>query len=263
MKARRAAHKHAEARAAETKALALEAIDRFARVIALTGMSREQMAYAFHEASARVPASLLKSGQTLERELVDAAHVLTLWLSDPNYLDKTGEPVRIPSRGDAPSLNALIQRVNPDLGFDQVVNYLTRTGSMIKVGNRYKAKTRSMSFGGDPELAYAHGLQAVLGMLRTIENNALPKKNARVWFENFAENPRFPARLQGQFDARLRRLGIDFLRRLDADMQRAEQLRRPGERTVRMAVGLYQCEGEGHRYASRTAREATRKGRHR
>src|SRR5579862_2081778 len=112
MKTRRAAHKHAEARAAETKALALEAIDRFARVLALTGMSREQMAYAFHEASARVPKSLIKSGQTLERELVEAAHVLTLWLSDPNYLDKSGEPLRIPSRGDPPSLDSLRKRVN-------------------------------------------------------------------------------------------------------------------------------------------------------
>ena len=35
--------------------IALEAIDRFARVLALTGMSREQMVYAFHEACARVP----------------------------------------------------------------------------------------------------------------------------------------------------------------------------------------------------------------
>jgi hypothetical protein len=263
MKPRRAAHKHAAARAAETKALALEAIDRFARVLALTGMSREQMAYAFHEASAKVPKSLLKSGQTLERELVDTAHVLTLWLSDPNYLDKTGEPLRIPSRGGPPSLDALIQRVNPEVGLDQVVNYLTRTGSVIKVGRRYAVKNRGMSFEGDPELAYTHGLQAVLGMLRTIENNALPKKNARVWFESFAENPRFPARLQGEFDARLRRLGIDFLKRLDGDMQRAEQLRQPGERTVRMAVGLYQCEGEGHRMAGRTAHKPTRKGRYR
>jgi hypothetical protein len=256
MKARRAAHKHAEARAAETKAIALEAIDRFARVLALTGMSREQMAYAFHEASARVPKTLLRSGQTLERELVDAAHVLTLWLSDPNYLDKSGEPLRISARGAPPSLNALMQRVNRELGLDQVVKYLTRTGTVIKVGQRYAVRNRSMSFRGDPELAYAHGLQAVLGMLRTIENNALPKKNARIWFENFAENPRYPVRLQGEFDARLRRLGIDFLKRLDADMQRAEQLRRPGERTVRMAVGLYQCEGEGHGMSARTSREA-------
>ncbi len=263
MKARRATHEHAEARAAETKALALEAIDRFARVLALTGMSREQMAYAFHEASARVPKSLLKSGQTLERELVEAAHVLTLWLSDPSYLDKSGEPLRITLRGGPPSIDALRQRVNPELSLNQVVKYLTRTGSVIKVGQRYAVKNRGMSFEGDPELAYAHGLQAVLGMLRTIENNAIPKKNARVWFESFAENPRFPARLQGEFDARLRRLGIDFLKRLDADMQRAEQLRQPGERTVRMAVGLYQCEGEGHRYAGRTARKVTRKGRHR
>lgn len=262
MKARRARHQHAEARAAETKAIALEAIDRFARVLALTGMSREHMGYAFHEACARVPKRLLKSGQTLERELVDAAHILTLWLSDPNYLNRGGGPLRILSHGAQPSLDALIRRVNPELELDRVVKYLVRTGSVTKVGQRYAVRQRNVSFSSDPELAYAHGLQAVLGLLRTIEDNALPKKNRRLWFENMAGNPRFPARLRADFDTKLRRLGMDFLNRLDADMQRAEQSLRPGEPTVRMRVGLFQCEENSHRSSIR-APHASARGRRR
>jgi hypothetical protein len=258
MKAPRTSQRHAQARAAETKAIALEAIDRFARVLALTGMSREQMGYAFHEACARVPKRLIKSGQTLERELVDAAHILTLWLSDPNYLHHSGEPLRIRSSGAQPSLDALIQRVNPELELDRVVKYLVRTGSVTQVGQRYAVRQRNVSFSSDPELAYAHGLQAVLGLLRTIEDNALPKKNRRLWFENMAGNPRFPARLRAQFDTKLRRLGMDFLKRLDADMQRAEQSARPGEATVRMRVGLFQCEENAHRPSLRAPREVAR-----
>lgn len=261
MKARPSTPKQAQARAAETKAIALEAIDRFARVLALTGMSREQMAYAFHEASARVPKRLLKSGQTLERELVDAAHILTLWLSDPNYLNQGGEPLRIRAKGAQPSLEALIRRVNPELELDRVVQYLIRTGSVVRASQRYVVRQRHVSFSSDPELAYAHGLQAVLGLLRTIEDNALPKRNRRLWFENAAGNPRFPARLRAQFDTKLRRLGMDFLHRLDADMQRAEQSVRPGEPTVRMRVGLYQCEDSGHRASSQAARKSARASR--
>jgi hypothetical protein len=263
MKLGRATQKRATARTEETRAIALEAIDRFARVLALTGMSREEMAYAFHEACTKVPKSLLKSAQTVERELVDAAHVLTLWLSDPNYLDKAGQPLRIRLHGTPPSLDALIQQANPELDSAQVVKYLIRTGSAGKVGQRYVVKNRGVSFEGDPELTYAHGLQAVLGMLRTIENNAVPKKDRRVWFEFFAKNPRFPVRLRGKFDERLRRLGFDFLKRLDADMQRAEQSRQPGERTVRLAVGLFQSEEEGRRSSGGRPGKPSFRGRHR
>jgi hypothetical protein len=261
MKSRRASHKYTEARAEETRTIALEAIDRFARVLALTGLSREQMAYAFHEACARVPASLLKSGQTLERELVDAAHILTLWLSDPNYLNQAGEPLRIRSSGAQPSLDALIKRVNPELELDRVVKYLVRTGSVTRVGQRYAVRQRNVSFSSHPELVYVHGLQAVLGLLRTLENNALPKKNRGLRFESMAGNPRFPARLRAQFDTRLRRLGMDFLNRLDADMQRAEQSRRPGEPTLRMRVGLFQCEEDSNRPSVRAPRKLARASR--
>jgi hypothetical protein len=221
-------------------------------------MSREQMAYAFHEACTRVPKSLLKSGQMLERELVDAAHILTLWLSDPIYLDPVGEPLRIRARGMQPSLDALIKRANPELDLDRVVKYLVRTGSVTKVGQRYAVRRRSVSFSRAPDLAYAHGLQAVLGLLRTIENNALPKKNGRLCFESTAGNPRFPARLRGEFDSRLRRLGMEFLNRLDADMQRAEQSLRPGEPTIRMRVELFQSEDNSHRPSIRTLRKSPR-----
>ncbi len=257
MNLRRASRERGEARAKETRSIALEAIERFARVLALTGMSREEMAYAFHEACARVPQSRLKEGQVLERELVDAAHILTLWLSDPNYLNQDGEPLRIRLRGEQPSLEALIKRANPELELERVVKFLVRTGSVTKVGQRYAVRKRNVSFSSDPELSYANGLQAVLGLLRTIENNAPPRKNRRLWFENNAGNPRFPARLREEFDAKLRRLGMDFLKRLDADMQRAEQSRQPREPTVRMRVGLYQYEVDSHRPSFRAPRESS------
>lgn len=255
MKPRQESYKIAETRAEETKTIALETIDRFARVLALAGMTREQMAYAFHEACVRVPKSLLKSGEILERESADAANILTLWLSDPDYLNQGGEPLRLRSSGAQPSLDALVKRVNSELELDQLVKYLVRIGFVIKVGQRYAVRRRNVSFLRDPKLAYVHGLQAVLGLLRTIEANAIPKKNRRICFESIAGDTRFPSRLRPEFDTKFRRLGKDLLSRLDADMQRAEQSRRPGEPTVRVRVGLFQCDEDGRRSSSRAQDE--------
>jgi hypothetical protein len=242
MKSRRASPKPAEPQAEETHAAALAAIARFARVLALTGISREKMATAFREACAGLPESLFRSGRTLNHELLESGHVLSVWLSDPNYLDQQGQPLSIPLRGASPSLEALIGRVSSKLQIDQVVKYLVRTGSITKLGRRYRVRRTSVSVSRDPELAYAHGLQTVLALLHTIENNAPPIQDRHRCFEFTAGNRRFPTRLRGEFDTRLRRLGMDFLRRLDADMRRAEDSRRPGEPTLRMTVGLFQSE---------------------
>lgn len=244
MKSPRAKSRKSDARTAETELLALEGIERFARVLTLTGMSRERMSKAFRDACAHLPQSLFKPNPALERELMDAAHILTLWVSDPSYLDSSGSPLMIPLKGKQRSLETLSKRVNPNMDLDRAVKYLIRTGSVVKANRRYSVKYSSLTFARDPELAYAHGLQSVLNVLRTIENNATPHKNPRIWFESVAANGRFPARLVGAFDAKIKRLGMDFLRRMDADMQRSEQMLQPGEPTVRMKIGVYQCEEE-------------------
>ncbi len=245
MSSRRSNPKVIQSQVGDAGTIALEAIDRFARVLALSGMPREQMTYALHDACVRAHNDPPKFRENPDRNLVDAAHVLTLWLSDPNYLNKGGEPLRIRPRGPKPSLVALIRRVNSELELDRVVHHLVQTGSITKVGYRYAVMQRNVSFSRSPEFAYVHGLQAVLGLLRTIENNALSEETGRLYFESMAGNQRFPARLRAAFDTRLRRLGMDLLNRLDADMQRAEQSRQPGEPTVCMRVGIFQCDDNG------------------
>ncbi len=261
MKSRRANPMAAEPQAEETQVAALAAIHRFARVLALTGISRENLASAFRDACARLPESLFRSGRTLNHELLESGHVLSVWLSDPGYLDQRGEPLPIRLRGAPPSLEALINRVSSELQIDQAVKYLIRTGSIAKIGRRYAVRRTSVSVSRDPELSYAHGLQTVLALLHTIENNAPPIRDRRRRFEFTAGNRRFPTRLRAEFDTRLRRLGMDFLRRLDADMRRAEDSRRPGEPTLRMTVGLFQSEENNHRASSRPPRASARPSR--
>ena len=258
MKSRRANPGAAEPQAEETRAAALAAITRFARVLALTGISREKMASAFHEACVRLPERLFRSGRTLNHELLESGHVLSVWLSDPNYLDQHGHPLPIRLRGASPSLEALVNRVSSELQIEQVVKYLIRTGTVTKVGRCYALRRTAVSVARDPELACAHGLQTVLALLHTIENNAPPIQDRHLCFEFTAGNTRFPTRLRGEFDTRLRRLGMDFLRRLDADMRRAEDSRRPGEPTLRMTVGLFQSEVNNHRPSNRAPRESAR-----
>jgi hypothetical protein len=94
---------------------------------------------------------------------------------------------------------------------------------------------------------YFRTLRVLANVLRTLEHNVRPQRAVRGWFEYFAENPRFPASARAAFDARVNRLGKEFLYRLDAYMRRREIRRRPGEPTVRLGLGMHLWEDAGSR----------------
>jgi Family of unknown function (DUF6502) len=176
----------------------------------------------------------------------DAGHVLTLWFSDPAYLDRRGAPLPLPIRGTGGSLETLAVRVDPRLDVREVLRYLLRRGALRRVGTRYLPKDRVLSVRGAGGPDNVHTLRGLLGMLTTVEHNVQPKRRVAGWYEVFTHNPRFPASARTGLDKRIRVLGNKLLYQLDADMHRSEQARKRGERTVRIGVGIYRFE-EGDR----------------
>jgi hypothetical protein len=224
--------------------IVFEAMLRFARVLARTGVSTEQMARAFAKACEQVPQRLVTQARRHTREVIDASHVLTVWYSDPMYLDANGEPIRLRARGEAPSLEALIKRVDVSLDLAEVIRYLARARTIQRSGSGYVPRSRAVLLRGAGGAGNFLGLRTLVGVLRNVEHNSQPKHRARRWFQRFAENPHFPVRARVELDNKLERLGTDILNSLDADMQRAESARRPGEPTVRMGIGIYRFEDQ-------------------
>jgi len=190
----------------------------------------------------------------------DASHVLTLWFSDPAYLDRAGRPLALPLRGAGGSLEALARRVDPKLDVREVLGYLSRRSALRRTGKRYVPKSRILSLRGAGGPDNFRHLRGLLGMLRTQEHNGQPKRRVAGWYEVFAENPRFPIGARAAFDRSLRVWGNKVLYRADAEMHRYERARKRGERTVRMGVGIYRFEeGAGQGPVGQAARR-TRQG---
>ena len=223
---------------------ALEAVDRFVRVLARCGCTPDDIGREVVRACRRVPKSWAPKAMAALREMDDASHVLTLWFSDPAYLDSAGNPLPLSLRGAGGSLEALARRVDHKLEAREVLNYLSERGALRRVGKRYVPKDRVLSLRGAGGPDNFRNLRGLLGMLRTLEHNGQPRRRVPGWFEVFAENPRFPVSARAAFDRRLRRWGTKFLLQLDGDMHRRERARRPGERTVRLGVGVYRFEDD-------------------
>ncbi|HUR19158.1 MAG TPA: DUF6502 family protein [Vicinamibacterales bacterium] len=62
-------------------------------------------------------------------------HVVYIWQRTPSYLDNNGEPLPIPARGPAPSIQALFKDVRRAPYFDQGLKHLVRVKRVRKLPN--------------------------------------------------------------------------------------------------------------------------------
>lgn len=239
--------------------LAMEATERFLRVLVRRGLTRKTIERGIDRAWRRIPKSAYQSGARAEREFVDVSHVLTVWFVDPMYVDAGGEPLHLSVEGPAPSLATLVQHVDPALKVDQVLERLLKFDAVRKIGSRYAPRSRALALRGTGAATHAHSLRGLLGLLRTLEHNVEPKSKAAAWFEYFAENPRFPVSAREDFDAAFRPDAMRFLGSWDSRMLTDERKAKPGEPTVRIGVGVYRYEEESLPVTG----ERTRKGRQR
>ena len=217
---------------------AYEAIERFARVMVRCGFETGAVAEAFGLALAATRQESPARPLGL-RELPEAPHIVTLWCSSPDYVDDVGNPLPLPVRGAGRSLETLARRLDRRLDVTELLQYLTRTGTVRKTGSRYALSRRWIMLRGVSGSAHSRSIRGLLGMLRTLEHNLIAETDARSWFEFTAENPRFPVSQLEEFDKLLRRVGLGCLRKLDLFMRQCEAARRPGEPTVWLGVGMH------------------------
>jgi len=224
----------------EPSTLVLQVIDLFSRFIARTGLPREILLREVRRASRGIPESPVRAGRRELREILDASHVLTLWYSDPQYLDHKGAPLPLRVRGKAPSLPVLIRRVDPSLDVSEMIAYLLKAKALRRAGQCYLPSARAIAMRQTAAPVHERNIRPLFGMLTTLEYNSKSRNEGRGCFEFLAENPRVPARLLKQVSSNIDRLGDEIMRRMDALLHAAELELRPGEPTVRVGFGAYQ-----------------------
>ena len=173
------------------------------------------------------------------RELPEAAHLVTLWCTSPDYVDERGAPRRLPARGRRRSLEALARRVSPSLNVDEILHYLIKTQTLRKVGRTYALTRRWVHVHGLEGYAHTRSVRALVGLLRTLEHNLSAPTGSDSWFEFAADNLHFPVSQLPAFDQRLRREGLGCLRKLDLFMQQCAAERDPAEPTVWLGVDMH------------------------
>lgn len=196
--------------------------------------------------------------------VADLSHVLARWHADDQYVDAEGRPVALPLEGPEPSLKGLVSRVLPGIDPAQAIQWLTQLKGIRRERKRFLPTDKYLAFNRLPVAAWAHGLAAVLGMLRTVEHNISASPQKRL-LERMAVNPSFPVRALPQFHRELKRQAGEIVWRFDSDMRR-EEARLKGTPVTRLCIGLYAFEDPlvtGSRRKANRRRSTKRPGKRR
>lgn len=199
---------------------------------------------AFERACSRIPRRKVRREQRFQCELLNASHALTVWFNDPEFLDREGRPQRLPRRG-SPSLETLAERAGLALSAEELLQYLIRVKGVRRIGHRYVPRRRGVALLATGPLAEAHHLRCLLGLLRALDAHRDHSRSRGAEGERLAtvvENPAFPERAKGAFQARVSREVDQLFGEIDSRMLRHEHRREPGEPTVLMGVGVFQFE---------------------
>ena len=210
------------------------------RIAAATGLTRKDV---------RMLSGLLKSGTIVAQHEVAkqrTTRVLHGWCTDPEYLDRRGNPVRLPINGPRLSFHALVRRYGGDVTPVSVLKELLRSGAVSRSeGGRLAVRKqipRVRGFGADVVAEFAARLRDLGGTL--VDNIEDSKHPIFVGFSEIKNLSADEAALfQETFSERAASL-VDGVERWRTSQTRIRT--KPGKRlaaeSTRVGLGVYLVE---------------------
>ena len=176
----------------------------------------------------------------VRQDLDDLAHVLSIWHTDPRFVDRNGRPRRLRQSGRAPSFEALARIAIPSVSAQDALKRLLIVGVVeIDSHNRLQALRRELVTQQWDGLGLWHWRHAARRYLETLEFNYTVPGEGR--FERTARSERLPGKSLPVFNRWVREHGADFVQMVDDWLTQHEGTVHAGEDAdaITAGVGVY------------------------
>lgn len=208
------------------------------RVAVMTGLSRKDVRKVRDAIETRHLSTVTRSRRP---ELV-----LSIWHSDPRFLDVANQPMPIRFDGSEPNFRDLVALVGGDIPPKAMLHELIRAGSVIEEGDKLRAVSRSyVPEPGDPASILVAG-DAIRDLVSTTQYNLVSANPDLRFFERRVYSERLPTSQRSRFRKLAEERGELLLRDLNAWMSERESARSvkaatetPASSTPRIGVGVY------------------------
>ena len=173
------------------------------------------------------------------QDLDDLAHVLSVWHTHPDYVDRDGEPRPLQRSGHASSFESLTALAIPGSKVELVLEQLIQLDSVSIDGDGLIcALRRELLVRTWDDTGFSNWQQSVSRYLNTLEFNYSMPDQAR--FERSSHSERLPVELLPVFNRWVRDQGTNFVQIVDDWLTRHE----PGDADdsndfVKAGVGVY------------------------
>ncbi len=209
----------------------------YSRAAVLTGLSRKDVVRIREQQENAEPPN--------RGPLNRATRVIGGWLQDSEFLDANKKPKDLPLRGEIGSFEALVARYSGDITARAILDELVRVGAVI-YADRHTVHLAAPGY--IPEKNESAMLEvagrAVTDLLRTSAHNIADASHAhfqrQVAFRNIPESVAEDFRRYSH--DRCQDLMLEFNRWLSERSKNIDP--KPGERTMRIGVGLYYFEND-------------------
>lgn len=208
------------------------------RVAVMTGLSRKEVRKV---RDAIEDGSLASTLRTRRPELI-----LSLWHSDPSFLDSDRNPKSIKFEGEEPSFRDLVSQVGGDIPPRAMLNELLRAGSVVEEGEMLRVVSRSYIPDPDEPQTILVAGDSVRDLVSTIHHNLGSIDPDLRYFERRVYSERLPTSQRARFRRLARERGELLLRDFNAWLSERELTRDKVEcdggfesRTPRIGVGIY------------------------
>ena len=227
----------------ELDALAQEALDRCAWVVARCGYSPIESARHFQALCEHIPWKVVTRGAGTSDRTDLAAHILTLWRQERGFILPNGDPRPLPLRGRSPSIEALVHRVGKGLTVQDAEHYLLSTRSLRRVGARFVPRVLHVAHPARSRSQQAHHMRVFVDFLRTLDHNTSVREDTQRWFQYSADNRQVPVRVIANLARQLRKAGRAFLDDKDILMYRLAAGGKRTEPSRAVSIGIYLSQG--------------------
>ena len=233
--------KRGRRRSVQALAAAEDVLPALVRSFVQAGLKPKALRQVFEQAMTDCQEAPVSSfGEAHRQDFSDLAHVLSVWHTDPRFVDPDGRPRALRQTGRLPSFGGLARMASPALPVEEVLKKLLIAGAVeVDSKDRVRALRRELISRRWDELGLWTWQQAVRRLLETLEFNYTVPGLGR--FERTAHSERLPARLLPVFNGWIREHGGEFLQMADDWLM---QHKRPSDRveeddTVTTGVGIY------------------------
>jgi len=205
------------------------------RIAVMTGLSRKEVRKIRDAGANNKFSSIIR---TRRPELV-----LSIWHTDPQYVDKRHKPKRIRFDGVGPTFCDLVARVGGDIPPRAMLIELLRAGSVVEEGEKLRVVSRSyIPEPDDPQAILVAG-GAIRDLVSTIQHNLGCENPEERLFERRVYSARVPKTHRYRFKKLARERGQLLLEDLNSWLSERElekmESGADGEEVSRIGVGIY------------------------